>query len=134
LTRKTKETIPHVFQRWKRRCRKALPGLVIAMVLTGGLSAATYTGDLVVLPIPLTVAAVLSWTAAWAAGCGWPFFASLMAIRNKKITLSDEYGEETTYGSTGAVIWGIAGVLTTALVFLLSLGLPVGLLLQLILE
>ncbi len=65
----------------------------------------------------------LAFVLAW---CGWLFLFSLLGLRTREITLSDEFGEETTYWGVGAVIWGVLGVALAIFMFVMGMTLPVG--------
>lgn len=65
------------------------------------------------------LAFVLSW-------CGWLFLFSLLGLRTREITLSDEFGQETTYRGVGALIWGVLGVALAIFMFFMAMTLPFG--------
>ena len=116
--------------RWKHRCKGMLLPAAASLILLVIIAAFLLSPEPAVLHASIVLLTAIAWIATWSAGCGWPFFASLEAIYKKEITLTDEHNEATTYRGAGAIAWGIAGVVTCCLVYLLAMAVPLGLLLD----
>ncbi|MBU0513060.1 MAG: hypothetical protein KJ638_15345 [Chloroflexi bacterium] len=109
--------------------RAILPSFV-ALILCGVVFAFIYVNLPELVKYTFYLAMTVFYLAFVLAWCGWLFLFSLLGLRTKAITLSDEFGEETTYWGAGAVIWGVLGVALAILMFAMAMTLPGGLVIE----
>ena len=113
----------------KRAWRAILPSAIVFGGATAGyIYLALKVPD--IADLILNILFPLSFLILATASCGWLFLASLIGLRRGEVTLEDEFGEATTYRGKGAAAWAIAGMTLAAVLYLLCLAVPVGILLE----